>query len=137
MSRSSLSRSLFHRSAHTHRRADHTLSGVCVCVCAILLCLLVYSSRCHCCTKTRHSPVSSTLVEASGVKPCVSPLEIFVGGLPYHTTDETLRKFFERFGEIEEAVVRDVLEKTGVNRGDVSFRSSPIGRQANHAAMDS
>jgi RNA recognition motif-containing protein len=32
-------------------------------------------------------------------------LEIFVGGLPYHTTDETLRKFFERFGEIEEAVV--------------------------------
>lgn len=33
-------------------------------------------------------------------------LEIFVGGLPYHTTDDTLRKFFERFGEIEEAVVR-------------------------------
>lgn len=33
--------------------------------------------------------------------------EIFVGGLPYHTTDETLRKFFERFGEIEEAVVSD------------------------------
>jgi RNA recognition motif-containing protein len=32
-------------------------------------------------------------------------LEIFVGGLPYHTTDDTLRKFFERFGEIEEAVV--------------------------------
>ena len=38
---------------------------------------------------------------------CVS-LEIFVGGLPYHTTDETLRKFFERFGEIEEAVVRKI-----------------------------
>lgn len=36
-------------------------------------------------------------------------LEIFVGGLPYHTTDETLRKFFERFGEIEEAVVGDTL----------------------------
>ena len=34
-------------------------------------------------------------------------IEIFVGGLPYHTTDETLRKFFERFGEIEEAVVCD------------------------------
>jgi RNA recognition motif-containing protein len=32
-------------------------------------------------------------------------IEIFVGGLPYHTTDDTLRKFFERFGEIEEAVV--------------------------------
>jgi len=36
-------------------------------------------------------------------------LEIFVGGLPYHTTDETLRKFFERFGEIEEAVVCDLI----------------------------
>lgn len=36
-------------------------------------------------------------------------LEIFVGGLPYHTTDETLRKFFERFGEIEEAVVGDAV----------------------------
>lgn len=37
-------------------------------------------------------------------------LEIFVGGLPYHTTDDTLRKFFERFGEIEEAVVRFARE---------------------------
>ena len=35
----------------------------------------------------------------------MASLEIFVGGLPYHTTDDTLRKFFERFGEIEEAVV--------------------------------
>lgn len=31
--------------------------------------------------------------------------KIFVGGLPYHTTDKSLREFFERFGEIEEAVV--------------------------------
>lgn len=31
--------------------------------------------------------------------------KIFVGGLPYHTTDETLRKYFDSFGEIEEAVV--------------------------------
>jgi len=30
--------------------------------------------------------------------------KIFVGGLPYHTTDETLRAFFLKFGEIEEAV---------------------------------
>jgi RNA recognition motif-containing protein len=34
-----------------------------------------------------------------------------VGGLPYHTTDDTLRKFFERFGEIEEAVVCDLIMK--------------------------
>lgn len=31
--------------------------------------------------------------------------KLFVGGLPYHTTDETLRAFFSQFGEIEEAVV--------------------------------
>ncbi|ESO10062.1 hypothetical protein HELRODRAFT_72885 [Helobdella robusta] len=31
--------------------------------------------------------------------------KIFVGGLPYHTTDESLQKFFDQFGAIEEAVV--------------------------------
>ncbi|XP_053309289.1 RNA-binding protein 38 isoform X2 [Spea bombifrons] len=31
--------------------------------------------------------------------------KIFVGGLPYHTTDSSLRKYFEVFGDIEEAVV--------------------------------
>lgn len=31
--------------------------------------------------------------------------KIFVGGLPYHTTDDSLRLFFEQFGPIEEAVV--------------------------------
>ena len=42
--------------------------------------------------------------------------KIFVGGLPYHTTDETLRKFFEKFGEIDEAVV--IADRaTGKSRG--------------------
>jgi hypothetical protein len=31
--------------------------------------------------------------------------KIFVGGLPYHTTDQSLREFFEQFGGIDEAVV--------------------------------
>lgn len=31
--------------------------------------------------------------------------KLFVGGLPYHTTDETLRAHFDQYGEIEEAVV--------------------------------
>ncbi|CAG0912514.1 unnamed protein product [Notodromas monacha] len=31
--------------------------------------------------------------------------KIFVGGLPYHTSDKSLREHFEAFGEIEEAVV--------------------------------
>ncbi|KAF2352158.1 RNA recognition motif domain [Trinorchestia longiramus] len=31
--------------------------------------------------------------------------KLFVGGLPYETTDKELRAFFEEFGEIEEAAV--------------------------------
>ena len=31
--------------------------------------------------------------------------KLFVGGLPYHTTDDTLRAYFLQFGDIEEAVV--------------------------------
>uniref|UniRef100_A0A5K3FHK6 RRM domain-containing protein n=1 Tax=Mesocestoides corti TaxID=53468 RepID=A0A5K3FHK6_MESCO len=42
--------------------------------------------------------------------------KIFVGGLPYHTTDASLRAFFERFGEIEEAVVI-TDRQTGKSRG--------------------
>jgi hypothetical protein len=42
--------------------------------------------------------------------------KIFVGGLPYHTTDQTLRNFFEPFGEISEAVVI-TDRQTGKSRG--------------------
>ncbi|XP_051722403.1 RNA-binding protein 24b isoform X2 [Ctenopharyngodon idella] len=42
--------------------------------------------------------------------------KIFVGGLPYHTTDSSLRKYFEVFGEIEEAVVI-TDRQTGKSRG--------------------
>lgn len=31
--------------------------------------------------------------------------KLFVGGLPYHTTDDTLRAHFAQYGDIEEAVV--------------------------------
>lgn len=31
--------------------------------------------------------------------------KLFVGGLPYHTTNETLKAFFVQYGDIEEAVV--------------------------------
>ncbi|CAF1487743.1 unnamed protein product [Rotaria magnacalcarata] len=42
--------------------------------------------------------------------------KIFVGGLPYHTTDETLRAFFSKFGDIDEAVV--ITDRsTGKSRG--------------------
>ncbi|EFX60016.1 hypothetical protein DAPPUDRAFT_39159, partial [Daphnia pulex] len=42
--------------------------------------------------------------------------KIFVGGLPYHTTDETLKAFFLKFGNIEEAVVI-TDRQTGKSRG--------------------
>ncbi|XP_059157999.1 RNA-binding protein 24-B-like [Physella acuta] len=42
--------------------------------------------------------------------------KIFVGGLPYHTTDQSLREYFDKFGEIEEAVVI-TDRQTGKSRG--------------------
>lgn len=42
--------------------------------------------------------------------------KLFVGGLPYHTTDKSLREHFEVFGDIEEAVV--ITDRsTGKSRG--------------------
>uniref|UniRef100_A0A8D3CEY2 RNA binding motif protein 38 n=1 Tax=Scophthalmus maximus TaxID=52904 RepID=A0A8D3CEY2_SCOMX len=42
--------------------------------------------------------------------------KIFVGGLPYHTDDASLRKYFDTFGDIDEAVV--ITDKqTGKSRG--------------------
>jgi len=42
--------------------------------------------------------------------------KLFVGGLPYHTTDKSLREHFKVFGEIEEAVVI-TDRQTGKSRG--------------------
>ncbi|XP_072553134.1 RNA-binding protein 38 isoform X2 [Salminus brasiliensis] len=42
--------------------------------------------------------------------------KIFVGGLPYHATDASLRKYFETFGDIDEAVVI-TDRQTGKSRG--------------------
>ncbi|XP_062315264.1 RNA-binding protein 38 [Osmerus eperlanus] len=42
--------------------------------------------------------------------------KIFVGGLPYHTNDVSLRKYFETFGDIDEAVVI-TDRQTGKSRG--------------------
>jgi len=42
--------------------------------------------------------------------------KIFVGGLPYHTSDQTLRSYFEPFGDITEAVVI-TDRQTGKSRG--------------------
>lgn len=42
--------------------------------------------------------------------------KLFVGGLPYHTSDESLRKHFQSFGDIDEAVVI-TDRQTGKSRG--------------------
>uniref|UniRef100_A0A672TDM5 RNA-binding protein 38 n=1 Tax=Sinocyclocheilus grahami TaxID=75366 RepID=A0A672TDM5_SINGR len=42
--------------------------------------------------------------------------KIFVGGLPYHTTDASLRTHFQTFGDIDEAVVI-ADRQTGKSRG--------------------
>lgn len=54
--------------------------------------------------------------------------KIFVGGLPYHTTDASLRKYFEGFGDIEEAVVI-TDRQTGKSRG-YGFVSGPAAGRA-------
>ncbi|EYC42831.1 hypothetical protein Y032_0516g2803 [Ancylostoma ceylanicum] len=48
--------------------------------------------------------------------------KIFVGGLPYHTSDKTLHEYFEQFGDIEEAVVitdRQTQKSRGYGFGKV------------------
>ena len=46
-------------------------------------------------------------------------------GLPYHTTDETLRAFFAKFGDIDEAVV--ITDRsTGKSRGYGFVRNKKI-----------
>lgn len=59
--------------------------------------------------------------------------KIFVGGLPYHTTDASLRKYFEGFGDIEEAVVI-TDRQTGKSRG-YGFVSGPEAGRAPHTAL--
>lgn len=49
--------------------------------------------------------------------------KLFVGGLPYHTTNETLKKYFLEFGDIEEAVViHDRVTQKSKGYGFVSER---------------
>lgn len=59
--------------------------------------------------------------------------KIFVGGLPYHTTDASLRKYFEGFGDIEEAVVI-TDRQTGKSRG-YGFVSGPAAGRAPQPAL--
>ncbi|KAF3492163.1 RNA-binding domain-containing protein [Arthroderma uncinatum] len=55
----------------------------------------------------------------------MSSTKLFIGGLAWHTTDETLRAGFQPYGSIEEAIVvkdRDTLRSRGF--GFVRFSNS-------------
>jgi RNA recognition motif-containing protein len=58
-------------------------------------------------------------------------MKLFVGGLSWNTDDSLLRREFERFGDIEEAVVISDRE-TGRSRGFgfVTFKDASAGQQA-------
>lgn len=58
--------------------------------------------------------------------------KLFVGGLPYHTTDETLREFFTQFGELDEAVV--IIDKTTKKSKGYGFVSAKISCLVNFLA---
>jgi hypothetical protein len=63
------------------------------------------------------SSMSASTAAASSVNQKDTTLtKLFVGGLPYHTTDKSLREHFEVYGEIEEAVVI-TDRQTGKSRG--------------------
>jgi RNA recognition motif-containing protein len=57
--------------------------------------------------------------------------KIFVGGLPYHTTDQTLHEYFKQFGEIEEAVViTDRQTQKSRGYGFVTMKDRPDAEKA-------
>lgn len=71
---------------------------------------------------TNVTPTSASIVPT--VTTTIQPIQqrdttwtkLFVGGLPYHTTDKSLRDHFEVYGDIEEAVV--ITDRsTGKSRG--------------------
>ncbi|XP_046422590.1 RNA-binding protein 24-like [Neodiprion fabricii] len=69
------------------------------------------------------APGPEELVSGLGALAAVTPQQkdttwtkLFVGGLPYHTTDKSLREHFNVYGDIEEAVVI-TDRQTGKSRG--------------------
>lgn len=50
--------------------------------------------------------------------------KLFVGGLPYHTTDKSLREHFSVYGDIEEAVV--ITDRTTNKSRGYGFVSSHV-----------
>eukprot|EP00057_Strongylocentrotus_purpuratus_P028536 XP_011683010.1 PREDICTED: RNA-binding protein 38-like isoform X4 [Strongylocentrotus purpuratus] len=60
--------------------------------------------------------------------------KIFVGGLPYHTTDKSLRDHFEIYGTIEEAVV--ITDRTSGKSKGYGFVTMSDQREAETATKE-
>ncbi|XP_071502449.1 RNA-binding protein 38-like [Diadema antillarum] len=60
--------------------------------------------------------------------------KIFVGGLPYHTTDKSLREHFEQYGTIEEAVV--ITDRTTGKSKGYGFVTMSDQREAELATKE-
>jgi len=78
-------------------------------------------------TATKASSVDKTSTMTIVQQKDTTYTKLFVGGLPYHTTDQSLREYFKQFGDIEEAVVI-TDRQTGKSRGYgfVSARFYPV-----------
>lgn len=97
-----------------------------------------FASAYHC-TLQRASRLASQLLESTEMVDAVAvPIllqkdntftKLFVGGLPYHTTDDTLRAHFAQYGDIEEAVViHDRFTGKSKGYGFVSLARFPRDR---------
>ncbi|XP_041465819.1 RNA-binding protein 38-like isoform X2 [Lytechinus variegatus] len=60
--------------------------------------------------------------------------KIFVGGLPYHTTDKSLRDHFEQYGLIEEAVV--ITDRSSGKSKGYGFVTMSEQREAESATKE-
>ena len=60
-----------------------------------------------------------------GANPHTLWTKLFVGGLPYHTTDQELTQYFQQFGAIREAAI--ILEKENKKSKGYGFVSSHNG----------
>jgi len=56
-------------------------------------------------TNALGQPTAAALVGSGVQQKDTTWTKLFVGGLPYHTSDKSLREHFSVYGEIEEAVV--------------------------------
>lgn len=68
--------------------------------------------------RTDHARTPSPLVYRSSSK-------IFIGGLSFETTDEALKRYFEQFGQVSDAIVmKDAVSRRSRGFGFITYMSS-------------